>query len=487
MKSHTARHALALALILCGPAPALADDAPDLWTPAPGAAAGRAVIPDPDVLERMGADGLRRISVTAGGKQHEVVLEEPVGNGRGVRSYRGAVPDAAGSYLLLTVGPGDAAAALFEPFPGERWRLHRRDGLAVLEPVDPAGFAPCAGGLAAPEPLPRGGERPEAGSRAFGDDADDGSRHDVLVAWSPKTEAAAGGAAQMEAEIQLSVDAANMVYANSGVASRLRLVYADRTEYDEDSAWTYEDHIYALADPTDGVMDEVPQLRTLVGADFMVLFVESTDALGNPIGACGVGYVMQPGDDVPGFEILAVSVVTRHCASSVWTLAHEIGHNRGCTHNREDASIDGLTSYAYGNRFTGNDGQAYRTVMSYDTNPESMTRVPHFANPAIPYAGTPTGVPVGDPGESHTVQVQNITDTLCAGFRPERSWVDFDWIGASTGLVDAPFSDLAAGLAHARRGGQVVLRGNAPGFAAVLGDAGVLISLDAAGSVMGAP
>ena len=99
-----------------------------------------------------------------------------------------------------------------------------------------------------------------------------------------------------------------MVYAGSGIASRLRLVYAARTEYDEDSAWNYTDHLYALANPADGLMDEVPALRSIVGADFMVLFVESVDATGQPIDACGVGYVMGADDAVPEFEILAASV-----------------------------------------------------------------------------------------------------------------------------------------------------------------------------------
>ena len=465
----------------------------ELWTPLSGSSDLRVVRLDPGVVAGLADARTTGLEVLAGDALYEVAVKAVRRNERGVVSIEGAVPGVEGSFLLLTVGKDGSAAALFGPSADERWRLHGSGGDLILERVDADAFQPCAGTPTELPPLVAGyaGVQGAAASgtadRAFGDVANDGSRHDLIVAWTPKTEALAGGAAQMQTEIQLAVDAANMVYAGSGIASRLRLVYAARTEYDEDTAWSYNDHLYAFANPADGVMDEVPALRTIVGADFMVLFVESVDATGQPIDACGVGYVMGADDAVPEFEILAVSVVSRRCAASVWTLAHEVGHNRGCAHNRENASVDGLTTYAYGHRFTGGDGQGYRTVMSYDTDPVSMTRIPRFANPSISWAGVATGIPVGDPGESHTSLVHAQTSLLCAGFRPERSFVDFDGTGPGTGFVDAPFATLEAGLAQARIGGQVVLQGNAPGYTGTLGDAGVLMFLGSGSSVLGAP
>ena len=461
-----------------------------LWILDKSAADGAVVTVDPTTLQRIASSLTARFTIQAGEETHEVIVEEATSRGRGIRSIRGGVEHAADSYFLLTTSPGGGVAALFSPSPGKRWSLHSDNGALRLSPVDEADYRPCAGALDLPEPksIGYGGVRGSSrGDKAFGDAADDGSRHDVMVAWTPKAETFAGGAAQMEAEIQLAVDAANFVYANSGIASRLRLVLTTPADYDEDTAWDYDDHIYAFADPTDGVMDELTTLRSIVGADFMVLIVESVDLLGNPLGACGVGFVMGPDDINPDFEIYAASVVSRRCASSIWTLAHEIGHNRGCAHNREDASVDGATSYAYGHRFTGTDDQDYRTVMSYDTVPESMTRIPHFANPSISYAGAATGVPVGAVGESHTAQVHGLTNAVSAGFRPERTFVDFDWSGASTGFADAPFSTLQAGLLEARDGGQIVLIGDAAGFTAILNDPSVLIHLPGGTSVLGAP
>ena len=37
--------------------------------------------------------------------------------------------------------------------------------------------------------------------------------------------------------------------------------------------------------------------------------------------------------------------------AQAYVLAHEVGHNRGCAHNREDAGVPGAYDYAYGHRF----------------------------------------------------------------------------------------------------------------------------------------
>lgn len=220
----------------------------------------------------------------------------------------------------------------------------------------------------------------------------------------------------------------------------------------------------------------------------MVLFVESTDALGNLIGGCGIGYVMADSLIIPEFEQLAMSVVSRACASSVWTLAHELGHNRGCAHNREDATNDGAFTYSYGHRFTGDDAVDYRTVMAYDTDPASIERVPHFSHPGIDWAGQPTGVPVGDAGESHCALTQTQTDPLCAGFRFEHTFVQFGWTGGSTGFIDAPFASIESGIEGSRVGGYLTLQGNLFGFSGVLPPDHRVYVHDAAGStVIGAP
>ena len=91
-----------------------------------------------------------------------------------------------------------------------------------------------------------------------------------------------------------------------------------------------------------------------------------------------------------------------------YTLAHEIGHNMGCLHNREDSTWDSdyeLSAFCFGKRwYLG--GQGYRTVMSYDSNPASYgNRIPFFSNPSVSYLGTS----VGNAGTEDNAQVLSIT------------------------------------------------------------------------------
>ena len=284
------------------------------------------------------------------------------------------------------------------------------------------------------------------------------------------------------------MDAANLVYANSGVGATLRLVHCLETPYDENDAWVYKDHIDWLFDPSDGRMDELHELRNRTGADFLSLIVENTDALGNPMPGCGIGYVMNGEWVGPQFEPGALSVVTRSCASAVWTLAHELGHNRGCAHNREDSDNEGAYPYSYGHRFTGDDGNGYRTVMSYDTDPSSFERIPYFSNPGIHYQGQPTGVPVGDPDEAHCALTHVNTNGICAGFRHEHTFVDLEGTGGGTGFIDAPFNTIEAGLGGSRDGGWLTLQGSLLGFTGLLPVEHRVYVRDGAGStVIGAP
>ena len=75
-----------------------------------------------------------------------------------------------------------------------------------------------------------------------------------------------------------------------------------------------------------------------------------------------------------------------------YTFAHEIGHNLGAGHNREQYSDSGqgrsTFSYAFGYLIEG----VQRTIMSYRSASFSETRIPRFSHPDISYNGYPTGI-----------------------------------------------------------------------------------------------
>lgn len=371
-----------------------------------------------------------------------------------------------GGTFLLVVERAQVSGIL--RLPGRQFTLGADEGgRPVAEEIDPASLPECAGTALPPEHAlqaspteERGPRRPENPAPAVPDAAD---RIDVLIAYTGGAETAAGGPAAVQALAQRAVDEANTAYANSGVATRLRLVWRGRTEYDE-SADGLLTHLQRLAMAGDGFMDEVHALRDATGADVVTLFE-------NDLEAAGLGYLMQ--NENPFFASVAFSVMSAFAASNNLTLPHEIGHNQGCEHDRDHATSNPLAKDAYGKRFTGNDGRPYRTVMGYPPG----QRIPNFSNPAVVYLGQPTGVA----GRENNARIVDLTADTVANFRLARrhpgSISDFDGNGADdvatfdpetgawwVGLARPPvFDTLAWGNLSASADWQAHLRGDFDG------------------------
>jgi len=442
---------------------------------------------DAQVLADLMAKVVNAAEVTVEGRRYELAVDRAGTSMLGVEQVQGRLDGDADSFFLLCRS-GEGLVALLNVPDAGTYKLDRSGGALSLRPVDSMPLGSCGGGLG-PNDLPRlpGGPHPPAqpqpDTAKAGPVADGGSRHDVLIAYTPNAESYMGGTAQILAEAQLSVDVANQAYGNSAIGSELRLVHVVETQYDENLAWEYLDHVNYLYYPDDGQMDELPPLRDRVGADFVSLFIDGRDALGD-VYTCGIAPVMSSDRIQPWFEIQAISVISVQCASAKWSFAHEVGHNRGCAHNREDAGIDGAYPYSYGHRFdVGANG--YRTVMAYDNSNGDYTRIAHFSNPDIDWAGIATGVPVGWSGEAHNAQTHNQTSALCAGFRAERTFVQFGWTDPSTGLLAAPFATIPNAVSEARDGGHIVLMNGDASLTGTLGGPHTYVTDEAGGVVLG--
>jgi len=127
-------------------------------------------------------------------------------------------------------------------------------------------------------------------------------------------------------------------------------------------------------------MDSVHTLRNTVGADVVTLISQSTNA-------CGMASVMTTVST--DFAPKAFSVVKAGCLSQ-HSLAHEIGHNMGNKHDRDNASSAGAYPYSYGFRRCVTDGTGFRTVMAYSCS--GAPRVAWFSNPNVYYNGYATGI-----------------------------------------------------------------------------------------------
>ncbi|MBT3568240.1 MAG: hypothetical protein HN494_05275 [Opitutae bacterium] len=236
----------------------------------------------------------------------------------------------------------------------------------------------------------------------------DGNLIDLLIVYPSSVATAAGGLSLLEADAVKAVADANLCYRNSRVNLQLRLVHFSEVNYSETG--NLETDLARLENPNDGYMDDVHDLRDQYGADLVAMLAteSSSGGLANTMMHPSLDFASQ------GFS---VSVWDQIGAPS-YTLAHELGHNMGCLHNREDSSgvDDGyeFRSFSYGKRWlSGNPG--YATVMSYDTEPTSTfpNTIPFFSNPDVFYLGTATG----NIGSEDNAQVLKFSSPYVANFR----------------------------------------------------------------------
>jgi peptidyl-Asp metalloendopeptidase len=201
---------------------------------------------------------------------------------------------------------------------------------------------------------------------------------DLLVVYTSAAKTQEGGQAAIEALIALSVDSANQAYSNSQIAMQLRLVHTAEVSYAESG--TIDTDLTRLRSTTDGIMDQVHQLRNQHNADLVALIVDDGG------GFCGIAYVMANGPRA-SFASSAFSVTARDCVAND-TLAHELGHNMGNAHDRATGGT-GVFAYSYGYR---DEVGRFRTIMAYACPTLSCPRVKYFSNPRLLYNGRPLGI-----------------------------------------------------------------------------------------------
>ncbi len=250
-----------------------------------------------------------------------------------------------------------------------------------------------------PPALPEGMIFPQA----TGDD--DGSQIDVLVVYTPLAMIQLGGSSATNAYINQSISDTNSAYANSQINQRMHLVHAAQVSYAEtsyDLSYILQNH---LTPTSDGNLDTVHSLRNSYNADLVVLLVQKTGL------TCGVGWLMDSNFINNAFAPYGFSVVnvSSSCQSgSLFTLAHETGHNMGAQHNIEDSSGQGAYSYSYGHWASD---YSFRTVMAYDC-PSGCQRIKYFSNPNVFYNGLTTGT-----SGRNNARTLNNTALVVANFR----------------------------------------------------------------------
>jgi hypothetical protein len=292
----------------------------------------------------------------------------------------------------LVVNGGSLTAIIKVPGEGI-YRIRSLGGGHVVQEIDSARFPSCASD--GEHAVLNGGIAADAA-------ADDGSIIDVLVVYTPQARSAMGGTSAIQAEITLAVAYANSAYNASLINTQLNVVHVAEVNYNESGG--YADHLYRLTNTGDGIMDNVHDLRDEHGADMVSLIVDDGQY-------CGIAWVMN--DVSPAFADSAFSVTTWYCAAANLTFAHELGHNMGCLHDRDNSGSGGAYYYSYGYQ---QPWQLFRTIMAYNC-PDGCPRISRFSNPEVVYQGHPVGVPIGEPDSAHNALTINQTAFTIANFR----------------------------------------------------------------------
>ena len=184
----------------------------------------------------------------------------------------------------------------------------------------------------------------------------------------------------------------NDIHSNSSAASTGDVVHHEVISYSESGLLATD--LARLMGTSDGYLDSVHSLRDNVGADVVVLVVDTGDGCGlaGSIGATASN---------------AFAVVKKSCIVSKYSVAHELGHLAGARHELASDNTD--DPYPYGHGYVRKTVPTFETIMSID----GVGRIKHWSSDMVTYQGVATG---SETHENVALVWDQQTATL-AGFR----------------------------------------------------------------------
>lgn len=301
--------------------------------------------------------------------------------------------------LVTGVIRDGTAVYTLRPLTGGLHVIARVDPSAIRESTDDS--VPVPKGAAPAEP-PAPAEQPDGDAATLAPGA--APVVDILIVYTKDVTTAYADPA---AFAQLGIDSINETFANSNITMRVALSAAYETQTPASSS-SFDD-LAALTRNGDGRFDEVHALREQYGADLVAMLGRAA----YEGGICGVGYL--------DADAASAFTVTCHAfAVSNYSLAHEVGHNFGATH---DPYVRPTLAYPYGQGTVDLAGR-WLTVMAYHDqctqNNVNCTTIPYWSSPSVIYQDTSPPVrtgPTGTAAQRDNRRVLNERAATVAAFR----------------------------------------------------------------------
>jgi len=227
---------------------------------------------------------------------------------------------------------------------------------------------------------------------------EDGSRVDLLVAYTAAARVQEGGTAGIKALINQRIADMNTANANSGLSFSYRLAHIMETNYAETGNLLTD--INRLENPADGYLDDVPVARDQHLADLSALVVAQSSK-DNTCGIASLMTVLSTNFAPYAYNVTALDYIGSPTCHPT-TLAHEFGHGMGNHHDRANAGSSPIFPYSYGYQ---SPAETFRTIMAYSCAADYCPVVNFWSNPDVRYAGEPTGI-------DHAVDPNNSADNV---------------------------------------------------------------------------
>ncbi len=229
----------------------------------------------------------------------------------------------------------------------------------------------------------------------------------LLMAYSPSLVTLWGTEAAARTRMVNLVEVANQAYLNSGTGVKFRIVGWRQVKAADATPQVQLDVLRRDA----GAFVGTAAQKASNGAA-MTVFVAPFNAVTSTTGTCGLAYV--PAARAAGlaaYQQQAPSLMfasindgqhgSYYCESL--TLAHELGHNLGASHDKANSSFAGVFAYSYGKGVSGQFG----TVMSY-----IQPKVALFSSPQL--TCTAAKAPCGTSTENVVATVLQTKATVAA-------------------------------------------------------------------------